>query len=140
MKNKLELMFKVGLGGMFALVTPFVLFAQSVSSTCGGTIDTERGTIGYIICRISVLINTIVPILIVLGVVYFIYGVITYVISKDEEAKTRGRSAMIYGLIGLMVIVSIWGLVAILRKTFGVDDSENIQIPCIESPGIVCPE
>ena len=140
MKNKLELMFKVGLGGMFALVTPFMVFAQSgtvaVEDKCA---DVGGATLQYIICKIALLINTIIPILIILGVLYFIWGVITYVISADEEAKTKGRDKMIYGLIGLLVIVSIWGLVAILRNTFGVIDAKNVQIPCIESPGIDCP-
>jgi predicted membrane channel-forming protein YqfA (hemolysin III family) len=140
MKNKLKFRVSIALGALFAFVTPYMLFAQeTVASTCGGTEDTKKGTIGYIICKISVLLNTIIPILIVLGVIYFIWGVITYVLSKDEEAKTRGRSAMIYGLIGLLVIVSIWGLIAIVKRTFGVTDSELINIPCIETPGVVCP-
>ena len=30
---------------------------------------------------------------------------------------------MIWGLIGLAVIVSIWGLIAVLRNSFGIDNS-----------------
>jgi hypothetical protein len=94
----------------------------------------------FSLCRISLFINTLIPILIALAVVYFMWGVIQYAIAKDEEAKTGGRDAMIWGLVALLVLTSMWGLVNILKKTFGVTDSSAIQVPCIESPGVYCPQ
>ena len=128
--------FLARLGVVAGILTPMAVFAQTVADQCASV---GAGTLNFIICRAAVLINTIIPILITLGVVYFIYGVITYVIAKDEDAKSRGRNVMIWGLIGLLVIVSIWGLVAILKNTFGVTNSSSIQVPCIESPGVDCP-
>jgi len=40
-----------------------------------------------------------------------------------QEKKTEGKSHIIYGIIGLFVIVAVWGLVAIIVKTFGVSTS-----------------
>lgn len=127
MKNKL-----IVLVGSLALM-PFVTFAAPPACSTSGDIQ-------FILCKIGQIINTIIPILIALGVVYFIYGVITYVISKDEEAKSRGRDAMIFGIIGLLVIVSIWGLVSILKKTFGLANTEpgTVQIPCIPTVDNPC--
>lgn len=124
---------------------PFVMFAQPAGYVEGGNTANSScdavdvGTIMYMLCRVSLLLNTLIPILITLGVVYFIYGVISYAIAKDDEAKTAGRGAMIAGLIALLVIVSMWGLITILKRTFGVTDSAVIAIPCIQSPGINCP-
>jgi ABC-type thiamin/hydroxymethylpyrimidine transport system permease subunit len=82
------------------------------------------------LCKINQLLTIVVPILIALAVVYFIWGVITYVLSSDEEAKTQGRNRIIYGIIGLAVIVAVWGLVKILTNTFGVSDvSQTITLP-----------
>jgi ABC-type thiamin/hydroxymethylpyrimidine transport system permease subunit len=67
-------------------------------------------------------------------VVYFVWGVVQYVIASDEEAKKTGRNRMIYGIIGLVVIVSMWGLVGIVRQTFGLDSAvvpPNITTPCV---------
>ncbi|MBP9715354.1 MAG: hypothetical protein KBD52_02600 [Candidatus Pacebacteria bacterium] len=137
MKNKLQSIKKVVLGGALALGLPFFALAQ-LTSACG-----ETGTIQFIICKIATILNTIIPLLIVIGVIYFIWGVISYVIGGDEEAKTKGRDRMIFGLIGLLVIVSVWGLVAILKKTFGITNSSSIQVPCISNTvngeGVVCP-
>ena len=132
MKNKLTKLFVFGSAFLAPVAT---VLAQTVTAPCDGL----NGSIEYALCRVSGILNTIIPILITLGVVYFIYGVITYVISKDEEAKSRGRDVIIWGLIGLAVIVSIWGLVNILKNTFGITDDNTINVPCIESPGVVCP-
>ncbi len=129
--SKRKIISLVGFGGV---LTPFLVFAQPVDQCTAVGI----GTLSFILCKISVLLNTIIPILITLGVVYFIWGVISYVMAKEEDAKKEGRSRMIYGLIGLVVIVSIWGLVAILKTTFGVEDVSLIQIPCIDTPGNPC--
>ena len=108
----------------FALgLAPVLALAQSAdSSSCSGFTGsgTANTTLITILCQINKILGIIVPILIALGVVYFIWGVISYVIGTDEEAKASGRQKIIYGIIGLAVIIGVWGLVGILNKTFGV--------------------
>ena len=103
---------------------PVVSFAQSTN-----TGNCATGSLFGILCTIGKLLNTIIPILITLGVVYFVWGVITYVISSDEEAKKAGRDRIIFGIIGLAVIVGMWGLVNILSSTFGVSSSNSGSVP-----------
>ena len=81
---------------------------------CGGS------PIEYFLCRFQQILNSLIPLLIALGVVYFIWGVIQYVIKDEEEAKKKGRDKIIFGIIGLAVIVSLWGLVNIVVNTFGL--------------------
>ena len=90
--------------------------SSSAGSVCSANID----TLGDIICKIGELLNAIIPVLVALGVVYFLWGVVQYVIGGDEEAKKKGRSRMVYGIIGLVVIVGLWGLVTIVTNTFGI--------------------
>ncbi|HEV7702495.1 MAG TPA: pilin [Candidatus Paceibacterota bacterium] len=66
------------------------------------------------------ILNAVIPVMISLGVVYFVWGVVQYVIADAEEAKKTGKDRIIYGIIGLAVIVSLWGLVNILVTTFGL--------------------
>ena len=117
-----------GLSSLGLALTPFLALAQT---TCLPT-----GDIGFVFCKIGSLLNAVVPVLIALGVVYFIWGVVSYVIGSDEEAKKKGRDKMIYGLIGIVVIVSIWGLVSILKNTFNLSTSSTgtVQVPCIPIP------
>lgn len=121
----------LGILSAIAFVPKFVM-AQVTPSACGS------GDLSAILCKIGELLNNVMPILIALGVIYFIWGVITYVVGGDEESKSKGRTMMIWGLIGLVVIVSIWGLVSILKNTFGLSNPSQgtVQIPCIPTgPG-----
>lgn len=81
-----------------------------------------------VVCRIGALLSTIVPVLIVLGVVYFVWGVVRYVIADSEEAKTKGKDGMIFGIIGLAIIIGMWGLVGIVIRTFGINNAAPTQM------------
>jgi len=85
-----------------------------------------------ILTKISSFMRAIIPVLITLGIIYFIWGVLSYVLGKSDEAKKEGRDRMIYGIIGLFVIISIWGLVNVLSSTFGIQQGGTLtpaQIP-----------
>ena len=74
----------------------------------------------YATCTIN---SAVIPLLMSLAVVSFIWGVIQYVINSDDEnKKSKGRDFMIWGILALTVMVSIWGLVAILGNTFGINN------------------
>ena len=80
---------------------------------------------------ISGILGLIMPILIAFAAVWFVWGVITYIMSKDEEQKKAGRSKIINGLIGLFVIIAFWGILGIVIKTFNVDKSIGDVVPSI---------
>lgn len=94
-----------------------------------------------IITVVNRILSVIIPVLITLAVVYFIWGVIQYTVSSDEEAKKGARSKIIQGLIGLFVIVAFWGIIRLITNTFGVGPEQinNSAIPCIPGPGVMCP-
>ena len=124
------------LSGLVLASTPFLALAQvSTSTSCNG--PQIQNTIQAVICKIGEIMNTIIPILIVLGVVYFVWGVVSYMISADEEQKEKGRDKIIYGIIGLVVIVGMWGLVRLVTNTFDLkNNSQGIQAPCVPgTPG-----
>jgi hypothetical protein len=126
MKKKL-----IGLSSLVFSFSPLMAFAANNNCTLAAP-----GTIEAIICRIGNILNTVIPIILVLGVVYFVWGVIGFVISNDEEAKKRGKDKMIYGIIGLVVIVAMWGLVGIVTRTFGLDSYTIPPVPCVPgTPG-----
>jgi hypothetical protein len=93
-----------------------------------------------ILTTINKILATIIPVLITLAVVYFIWGVIQYTLSSDEEAKKGARNKIVQGLIGLFVIIAFWGIIRLVTNTFGVgpDQLNQSAIPCIPGPGVVC--
>jgi hypothetical protein len=136
MKKKL-----IVLGSVFGLM-PLLALAQSGSTCFGGTGSATSGggggstsTLFDILCRIDGLLSAVVPLIIAIGVIYFIWGVVTYVIASDEEAKKSGRNRIIYGIIGLVVIVGMWGLVRIVGTTFGTNGATTVVLPTINTSG-----
>jgi hypothetical protein len=78
-----------------------------------------QNLIDYIICMIN---YAIIPLFFGLAFVMFIWGVIKFVINPSEEVKReQGRQFMLWGVIALTVMVCVWGLVAILANTFGIN-------------------
>jgi predicted membrane channel-forming protein YqfA (hemolysin III family) len=100
---------KIAVGSLWAL--PFMALAQTVNPTyVSSLIDSAKG-----------LLDQIVVFLIALAVVWFIWNVISYTMSSDEDKKKAAKSQMIWGVVAIAVIVSVWGLVAILQNIFGVN-------------------
>ncbi len=130
MKKKL-----IVLSGLALSLAPVAALAQvgtsgSATSVCDATL-TSNGTLFTLLCKFGTLLNSVVPVLIALGVVYFAWGVVTYVIAGEDEAKKKGRDMIIYGIIGLAVIIGMWGLVNLLRNTFGLNNSQNFIVPTV---------
>jgi predicted membrane channel-forming protein YqfA (hemolysin III family) len=93
-----------------ATFAPLAAFAQN------------QGLQNILVNNIQPLLNAIIPILITIGVVYFIWGIVQYVIADDEKAKDAGKNRMMWGLIGLFVIVTFWGLIQVIGNTLDVQD------------------
>jgi hypothetical protein len=88
---------------------------------------TEIRTIWNIFGFIKNILDTVLPLIIAAAVVYFIYGIATYVMSGSDDAKAAAKDKIIYGVVGLFVMISVWGLVNILVHTFGLDNRPQIQ-------------
>lgn len=105
------------------------------SATGGGvSISGNYWDFKSVICRLEGILGALVPLLIGLGMIYFIWGVISYVIADDEAAKASGRNRMIFGIIGFTVIIFVWGLVAILGSTLGLNSFKTkVTFPRIDA-------
>lgn len=80
----------------------------------------------YVLCIIN---TSVIPLIFALALVSFIWGVVQFVINGDDEAKkTKGKNFMIWGIIALAVMISVWGLVRIVGNTFGVNATVFPQV------------
>lgn len=90
-----------------------------------------------VIQRAQNLLNFVMPLLVAIAVVWFVWGVIQYTMSSEEDKKKAARGKIINGLIGLFIILAFWGIVYLIVGTFGVgpDDLRVQDIPCIPVKG-----
>jgi hypothetical protein len=104
--------------GTLGLLTPAFAFAA---------VDT--GGLSNLLNDIGGLFNQVVPLLIGLAVIAFLWGIVMYLFGKDKDGA---KTFMLWGIIAIAVMVSIWGLVGILQSTLGVDgdtDAQSVEIP-----------
>jgi uncharacterized membrane protein YidH (DUF202 family) len=66
---------------------------------------------GNLVVQATSVLRILVTFLISLAVVWFIWNVIRYVMSQDEEGKGKAKSQMIWGIVAIAVMVSVWGVV-----------------------------
>lgn len=123
---------KIVMSFIALLVLPASAFAQA---TTQGVPNTD-----YIESWIAKLLKfgqQATTFLMIAATLYFIWTVIGYIREKDAKAATEKRGAMLRGIIGLFVIVGIWGIIRIISSTLGVTtgNSANINVPC--PPGMI---
>ena len=79
----------------------------------------------------SQIIAPIILLLFVFSLVLFFWGVFDFIRGADsEETRKIGRSHMLWGIGGMFIMVSAWGIILIVLKTFGVDTSK-IEFPSV---------
>jgi len=83
-------------------------------------------------CTLAI-INSIIPIIIAITVVWIIWSAFNLTKSDGEESRKEWRNAILYGIVGLFVMVSVFGLVNILTGTFGFGGNNTINVPNISN-------
>lgn len=72
--------------------------------------------------------NGVIPIIIVVAVLYFLVAVFRYISEKDSKKQLEHRQTIIWGLIGLFVLVSVWGIVEILSNILGLGSANPVPL------------
>jgi len=118
------------LNKIFALIVlsaPLLAYADTEPLYQTGRLVTSAGN----------LVSNLVKLAIALALLVFFWGLVKFIfkIGGDEKAVAQGRPLMIWGLVALFVIISVWGLVRLLQTELGVTVSDTpIVIPFIPNP------
>ena len=118
----------VSVASVAAFFVPLVVGAQRLTNI--NDVASKATNIG----------NLIIELAISIAVLWIIINVVRYLIAtNDPDKRKEGGQGILYGVIGLFVILSIWGLVAILRNSFQTDTQrpsfQDIKIPGPDSIG-----
>ena len=68
----------------------------------------------------DLVLNPAVKLLFAVAVLYFIYGVFTFIKNSGESTgRIEGRNHIMWSTVGLFIMISVWGIIAAIQKTFG---------------------
>lgn len=102
-----------------AFVAPMAAFA----ATLGSILDTFSG-----------LIQTATPVVVALALLGFFWGLAIYIFNAgDEKKKAEGRSIMIWGILALFIMLSVFGIIGALQSTFSLNNGGTISIPSVQT-------
>ncbi len=105
-------------------------FALAVVPVPGFSADVDLNYLESALDAIATLVAQLVPLAIAIGLLFFIWGIVQFIVSSgDEEARDAGKRRMVWGIIALFVIVSVWGLVGLLNELTGIEQGSGFTIP-----------
>lgn len=80
------------------------------------------------------IINPLIYFLFALAVVYFLYGVLDFLMNQEnEEKKTAGKKHILWGIVGITIMLGVWTILGMIISTFGITginpEQGTVQLP-----------
>jgi len=77
----------------------------------------------------GVIVNPLVIVLFTFALVAFLWGVRGYITNADDpEARAQGAQHMLWGIIGMAIMLMSFTIVRIVLNTFGVDEQSKSEV------------
>ena len=78
-----------------------------------------------LIRAVGSLINIALPILVAIALLVFFWGLVKFIsrVGGDEKAVEEGRNTMIWGIIALFVMISVWGIIYFVKRELYIPDT-----------------
>lgn len=71
----------------------------------------------------NVILNPIKLFLITLAIVVFLWGLVEFIAkSGSDTERETGKKHMLWGIIGIFIMISAIAIIRIFLNTFGIDD------------------
>ena len=58
--------------------------------------------------------DAIVALLFALAFLFFLFGMLRFFITTNDEDRAKGKSFALWGIVGLVVLFGVWGFVRLL--------------------------
>ena len=91
----------------------------------------DLSNLSGLITSVGDIINLLIPIVFALALLYFFWGLAKFILSSGED-KEKGKNIMIWGIVALFVMASVWGIVGFIQSALGVDGG---TAPTVKVPG-----
>lgn len=107
-------------------ISPAMVFAQTTAAQpVARTVDGLLNWVIYIAGRA-------LPLLILAALVLFLFGIVRRFFGpKDSADRSEAGKFILWGIVGLFVMVSVWGLVNVLKGSFNLDNSNIPVAPAV---------
>lgn len=111
---------------MKKIIASGIIFMSMFTVAEAQTLRTSAVTAGSrdvnaLAIQIKSYFNLAIEMMLAAAIAWVIWSAFKFVLSAgDEEKRAEGRSGIIYGVIGIAVMVSVWGLVSLVTGSTGL--------------------
>ena len=86
---------------------------------------------------IHYVIDPVLMLMFTLGFFYFTLGLVQFLWAmRDGKVSDDGKEHMKWGLFGMFVMSSVWGIIGLIDNTFGLGYNNNYRDPNINASQI----
>ena len=112
-----------------SLLTPMLAFAQFTA---------DGGDFGLFLGNVLGFINgVLIPFILGFWFLLLLLGMFKFFsyCGSDDEAKSSGKSLMVYATLGFVLIIIFWGVVNLIAESTGFDsDTPTATVPNVTLP------
>ncbi|MCI5108532.1 MAG: hypothetical protein MRY49_01665 [Candidatus Pacebacteria bacterium] len=67
------------------------------------------------------IVNPTITFLFAVATVVFIWGLVQFLLNTDSDSeRTLGKRKIVYGLLGMFIMVAVLGIIRVILSTFGI--------------------
>jgi len=97
-------------------------FINTAYAASGGSLDTFLHNVNRLI------VNPLITLLFAVALVIFLYGIVEFLMNaENDEKRTTGKQHMVWGIVGLTVMIGVFAILNVVLKTFGINDVDVEQ-------------
>jgi len=74
----------------------------------------------------NLIISPIILVVFACGFLLFVYGLVEFLWKLNEGGDNKeGKQHMLWGIVGMLVMISVYGIISLLSNTFGLGVDPN---------------
>lgn len=80
-------------------------------------VSAQLTNLQLLVFRLGDLVRIAIPVLVGVALLVFFWGLVRFIFrAGNEEERKKGRQVMLWGIVALFVMVSIWGIVQFIAS------------------------
>lgn len=122
-------LFSFGFYDVFAVGGLNATQSVNTAGLCPKNVSNLDGLLSWFHCMV---VRALIPLLMGVATFSFIFGVFKFFLNPENVSKQAdGKKYITWGLVGLFLMVSMWGIVGVFTNTFDIQST----IPQIKEQG-----
>lgn len=85
---------------------------------------------------VDYIVNPAILLLFATGFFLFMWGLVTFLWNLESgasEANSNGKQHMLWGIIGMLIMVSVYGIVGLIENTFGIGRAGGTDVGALDN-------